>query len=92
MQLIAQIEEWEQQKDITKDWTGIVFYPEKNTTWHNIEHNKAQQQALQKNIFATIGIAIGLGLFAYTASLTSSVALLAFGLFSLVGLVIAFLF
>ena len=64
MQLIKDVSDWDKQKVSTQHWSGVVFYPEKNAQWHNEEHEAAQKQTLQKNIFAAIGICIGLALFA----------------------------
>lgn len=81
--------DWDKQKASTQHWSGVVFYPEKNAHWHNEEHEAAQKQTLQKNIFAAIGICIGLALFVYTAYNATSLALLVFGFCSLLGLIIA---
>lgn len=90
MHIIANENAWDTQKEITQYWSGIVLYPGKNATWANEENTQVTKMALQKNIFAAIGICIGLTLFLWAALNSSSVLWNVFGLLSLIGLIVAF--
>lgn len=90
MQLVPDINAWQQDKEMAENWTGIVLYPGKNASWATEENTQATKLALQKNIFAAIGICLGLILFTVAALQSVSVLFSVFGLLSLVGLVITF--
>lgn len=90
MHIIANEKAWEKEKDITQYWSGIVIFPEKNASWQSEENTQAIKSSLQKNIFAVIGICVGLAIFFWETLQPSSVFSNIFGFLSLVGLIVSF--
>jgi uncharacterized membrane protein len=89
LHIIPNATEWDKQKEITQHWSGVVLFPEKNTTWQNEQNSKYQKEGLQAKIFATILIAVALGLFITSSLNQISIATIAFGFLSLPGLIIS---
>jgi uncharacterized membrane protein/protein-disulfide isomerase len=89
LHLIRNATAWDTQKEITQHWSGIVLYPEKNASWQNEQNNSCQKEVLENNIFAAILIVVALGLFVVSSMQHVNIAAAAFGLLSLLGLVIS---
>lgn len=89
MHMITQAADWERQKDITQNWSGIVLFPEKNTSWQNAENSSYQKEAFRNKVFAIVFIVAGLALFTASSINQLYIAAIAFGLLSLTGLTIS---
>jgi uncharacterized membrane protein/protein-disulfide isomerase len=89
MHIIPNAGEWNNQKEITQHWTGITIFPEKNSSWQNEQNTTYQKNAFKNKIFSAALIATGLGLFIISSVSQSGVLAVAFGLFSLIGLIIS---
>jgi protein-disulfide isomerase/uncharacterized membrane protein len=89
MHIIPNAGEWDKQKEITQYWTGITIFPEKNSGWQNEQNTTYQKSAFKNKIFSAALIAIGLVLFIISAVSQAGVLAVAFGLLSLIGLIIS---
>jgi uncharacterized membrane protein len=89
MHIIPNAGEWDKQKEITQYWTGITIFPEKNSGWQNEQNTTYQKNAFKNKIFSAALIAIGLVLFIISAVSQAGVLAVAFGLLSLIGLIIS---
>lgn len=89
MHIVQNANEWDKQKEISKHWSGIAVYPEKNTRWENAENNIYQNNAFKNKLFATALIIIGLGLFIASAFYVLNGAKIIFGLLSFIGVTIS---
>lgn len=87
MHMIANAAEWDQQKEITQHWSGIVVYPEKNARWEN-EQNSLYRRDEKNNRLAGLGfvaagiVLIVLSILQYPHFLAGAV-----GVLSLAGLI-----
>lgn len=89
LHIISNTTEWDIQKEITQYWSGIVLYPEKNTTWQNEQNDSYEKGAFKIKAFAAILIAAALGLFIVSSIQQINIATTVFGLLSLLGLIIS---
>lgn len=89
LHLIPNASAWDTQKEITQHWSGIVLYPEKNAAWQNEQNSRYQKDALKTKMYATLLMAVALGLFIGSSMQQVNIAAAAFGLLSLLGLVIS---
>jgi uncharacterized membrane protein/protein-disulfide isomerase len=89
MHIIPNAEEWDNQKEITQHWTGITIFPEKISSWQNEQNTTHQKNAFKNKVFSAVLIVIGLGLFIISSVSQSGVLAAAFGLFSLIGLIVS---
>ena len=89
LHIIPHVTEWDRQKEITQNWSGIVLYSEKNATWQHAQNSRYQKEALKSKIFTTIVIVVGLGLFIASSLYQLNITTTVFGLLSLLGLIIS---
>jgi protein-disulfide isomerase/uncharacterized membrane protein len=89
LHMIHNATEWDTQKEITQHWSGVVLFPEKNTNWQNQQNSIYGKEALKSKMFATMLIAAALGLFIASSLQQANIAIVVFGLFSMLGLVIS---
>lgn len=80
---------WDQEKETTKDWSGIAVYPVKGATWHNEENDRLQQQQQRGRRIAAAFIIAGIVVFAATVFIYPDWIANLFGLLSLAGLAIS---
>jgi len=86
MHMIANVEAWDEQKEITRHWSGIVVYTEKNARWKN-QQNADHHRNEMKNRFVTLGfLATSLGLFILSLVQYYDPLRVIYGLLSLAGL------
>lgn len=96
MQIILNASTWAEQKEMTKYWTGIVIYPEKDANWRN-EQNTAYQKNATRNKFITVALMfLGIAIFSFStfsllqrSSSENGILFSFFGLFSLIGLTVS---
>lgn len=89
LHIVPNATEWDIQKEITQHWSGIVLFPEKNTSWHNEQNISYEKEAFKNRIFATGLIVVALGLFIASSMQQTSIATIVFSLLSLFGLTIS---
>ncbi len=89
MHIIPNAREWDNQKEITQHWTGITIFAEKNSSWQNEQNTNYQKEAFKNKVFAALLIVVGLGLFIASSVMQSGILTVAFGLLSLIGLIIS---
>jgi len=87
MHILSNSKAWDAEKEITKDWSGIVIFPEKNAKWKNEENDAALKKEKQQQIIFISWCAIGLLLLGGSIYLHPSIPFNLFGLFSLAGLI-----
>lgn len=85
LHIIPNATEWDRQKEITQHWSGIVLFPEKNASWQNEQNSNYDKEALKNKVFAIILIAVALGLFIASSMRLINIAIIAFGVLSLLG-------
>lgn len=89
MHIIPNAAEWDKQKEITKHWTGITIFPEKNSRWQNEQNSIYQKNNFEAKVFATGLMLAGLCLFIVSSTKQLNPLIIAFGLLSLIGLIIS---
>lgn len=89
LHIIPNATEWDKHKEITRYWSGVVIFPEKNTTWQNEQNSSYVKEALKSKVFTIVLIVAALGLFIASSMRQANIATIAFGLLSLLGLVIS---
>lgn len=89
LHLIPGAAAWDEQKEITADWSGVVVYPEANARWQNPENTAAQNIALRNKFLAIVLMLPGLAAFILAAWQQSTVLNSFFGLLSLSGMVVS---
>ncbi len=89
LHLIIDTAVWEKQNEITKYWSGIVVYPEKNTSWKSDQNKIYQQSSLKNKIFVGVLIIAGLVLFSISIFQFPNFSINVFGLLSLLGLIVS---
>jgi protein-disulfide isomerase len=87
--LISNARKWDIEKEITRHWSGIVFYPEKDATWFNGNNSIAQKVTRKNKQYVAVLVFIGLCLLATAAFNLTNPAIVAFGLLSFIGVVIS---
>jgi uncharacterized membrane protein/predicted DsbA family dithiol-disulfide isomerase len=90
--LVPYMKYWDEQPEITQNWSGIVVVPaEEASTW-STEGNTAYLRAEhKKTAFASALALIGLAVFAATIYLAPNLLLNAFGLLSIAGILVSVL-
>lgn len=89
MHIIPTVSSWEEQKEITENWSGIVVYPEKNARWINRENDTYRRNANKNRIISASLASVGLILYILAAFQIGEITINIFGLLSLAGLVIS---
>jgi uncharacterized membrane protein len=95
MHIIKNSGEWDDEKEITQRWTGIVVSPEKNASWQSDQNISYQRKELKNKIITSAYILAGIALFIistfqlFNFSLNFSLAAGVFGLLSFFGLVVS---
>jgi uncharacterized membrane protein len=89
LHLINDTTQWDKQKDITTNWSGIALYSVKGATWHNDENNAAEKIAQKNKYIAAAFIIIGLALFIASIFIYTNIVTNIFGLLSLAGLALS---
>ncbi|XZF14122.1 thioredoxin domain-containing protein [Chitinophagaceae bacterium MMS25-I14] len=89
LHMVADATAWEKEKEVTKEWSGIVLYTVKGSLWHN-EENELLQKTQQKNkAVAAAFIAAGIIFFTASVFAYSYWPVNIFGLLSLAGLAVS---
>lgn len=83
--------EWEKQKDITKHWTGITVYPEKNAHWENEQNLVYHRKEKITNMITGAIVIAGLILLGWSILQVKSFLISSFGALSFVGIIISLL-
>jgi uncharacterized membrane protein/thiol-disulfide isomerase/thioredoxin len=86
LHIIKNTTEWDKQKDITINWSGIALYAAKGATWHNAENDAATKLATKNKYIAAAFVVAGLALFIGSIFIYTNAAINIFGLLSLAGL------
>lgn len=95
MQIISNAGSWDQQKELTKYWSGIVVYPEKDAIWQSSENEHFRQEAKRNKFIAVFFIFFGLVIYIYPTYfglvhlMFETIAIPFWGFFGLVGFVIS---
>jgi uncharacterized membrane protein len=97
LHLINDATEWDKQKDITTNWSGIALYAAKGATWHSEENDAATKLATKNKYIATAFVLAGIALFIASVFilnrddnfLNNVISTSIFGLLSLAGLAIS---
>jgi uncharacterized membrane protein/thiol-disulfide isomerase/thioredoxin len=89
LQIINDTTEWDKQKDITTNWSGIALYAAKGATWHNEENDATTKLATKNKYIAVAFVAAGLVLFIGSIFIYTNTAINIFGLLSLAGLALS---
>ncbi len=89
LHIIPHSTDWDSQKEITKDWSGIVLYPEKKAQWINEENNSYKIRSLKNNLSAALLIFMGLAIFIFASLQQFYAANFVFGLLSFAGLLLS---
>jgi uncharacterized membrane protein len=89
LHLIKDTAEWDKQKDITTNWSGIALYAAKGATWHNEENDAATKLATKNKYIAAAFVVAGLALFIGSIFIYTNAAINIFGLLSLAGLALS---
>jgi uncharacterized membrane protein/thiol-disulfide isomerase/thioredoxin len=89
LHIISNATEWDKQKEITQHWSGIVLFPEKNVVWQNEQNSIYEKEDFKNKIFATVLIGVAFGLLIASSINQIYIAVIAFGLLSLLGLIIS---
>jgi uncharacterized membrane protein len=91
MSIISNAAEWDQHEEITRYWSGIVIYPERNARWENPQHAMYNQRE-KKNRFIKAGFLLtGLVLLLLTIGRMGQLFPAVFGFLSLTGLTLSLL-
>lgn len=89
LHIIPNATEWDRQNEITQHWSGIVLYPERNASWQNEQNSSYEREAFKNKVFTTVLITTAFGLLVASVAEQANIAIIIFGLFSLIGLVIS---
>ena len=87
MHIIEDADDWERQKGITQHWSGIAIFPEKNAIWHNSQNTAYRIHSRKNKVFFTILTVLGLLILVYLSLRQPDLPLIAYGFFSLTGLI-----
>jgi len=80
---------WDTQKDITRYWSGIVVFPEKNANWQNEGNDAAIRKVQRQQLLFLAWCCIGTGLLGLSIYLHPAFLYNLFGFFSLAGILIS---
>ena len=91
MHILSSPADWEKQKDMVTNWSGVVLYAKKNAKWHNEHHILHQLAEKKRKAISFTFVGIALLLFCITVRFTNSLSIstMAFGLLSLAGIVVS---
>ncbi len=89
LHIISNANEWDKQKEISQHWSGIVLFPEKNTTWQNKQNSNYQKEALSGKVVVVLLFVAASGLLIASSMQQINTATIVFGLLSLFGLVVS---
>ena len=89
MHIMEDWTEWDKQKKITDNWSGIVIYPEKNAKWNNEQNRIYQRNSIKDKMIAIAFALTGITLFIISTFQQSNFSTVAFGFLSLTGLIIS---
>lgn len=89
MYLINSIEDWDEQEEIKKYWSGIAIFPEKNSSWESEQNSLYRKNSNKDKIIAAMAMLSAGVLFAFVAFYMHSVSKVLFGFQSLLGVVIS---
>ena len=82
--------DWEKQKNITKNWTGITVYPEENAHWENESNIVYRRKEKINKIISGAFLLGGVLIWVWSLIQIKSESIHLFGLLSLTGLIISF--
>ncbi len=91
LHIVPDAKYWDEQKEITQNWSGVVIIPTEETSWSTTTNTAYLHSQRRKTILATLLCSISLMVFAITIYLTPNFLLNAFGLLSLAGISISVL-
>ena len=89
LHIVSSLDVWNQDKEITQHWSGIVIYPEKNSSWHNAENENSRHNSYKSKLIALILSIMGAIGYLIVAYHTHNIAFSFFGLLSLTGVIIS---
>ncbi len=89
MHIIPTAADWDLQKEITKDWSGVTIFPEKNAAWQHPENEAAIKETRQQQFFSFALGVVAILLFTWLSYTIATPAIILFGFLSLAGLVIS---
>lgn len=87
--LITDANQWDKEKAITQNWSGIALYAAKASIWHNEENDAADKLAQKNKYLAAAFVTAGFALFVASIFIYTNAVINIFGLLSLAGLAIS---
>lgn len=91
LRMLNHSSEWESNKELTRYWTGVVIFPEKQSKWTNEENSLFKQKELRHQMNFSLLAAVGFGLLIFAFLQNPSISFALFGLLSLAGIIISVL-
>jgi uncharacterized membrane protein len=89
MHIVPNAAAWDAHKEVTQYWSGITIFPNKNTSWKNVENDAALKAANNKKYVFAAWCAIGLLAFAASVYLQPVLWHNIFGALSLIAVFVS---
>lgn len=91
LHIIKTAQDWEREKEITKDWSGVTIFPEKNANWKNSENDALVAKHKKQNLYIAFYLFLGLLLWGWATWQYQNMIYTFFGLLSLLGVTVSIL-
>lgn len=89
MHLISHSGEWDSEKEITKNWTGIVLYPDGGARWQHKEHDAYRLKQQRNRVWQIAAVLFASGIFTLLVYNNPNPVYAMMGILSLTGIVLS---
>jgi len=86
LHIVESDKDWDNKKDITQHWSGVVLFADKNSSWQNVQNELYHKKERSNKLYIAVVFSTLVALYGITIWMNPIWYVAVFGIFTLVGL------